>query len=390
MATVGIALKLLDGGPPLNLQRRLGLIRPDRPRLILRMVLAVAIGWLPLMVIGAWSGCTGDIQPCAPWYDFSVHSRSLVGVALLVLAEGICSPRLGAIAYQFHEGDLVRPRDEARYLAAVDSTLRLRDSIWADVIVIIAAYILIAALEYSALAVELPPWHREGTATFAGITHSPAGWWHGLVSLPMLLALLLGWLWRIILWTRFLWLMACLDLRLLPVHPDHTGGLKFVGYSARAFAPLGLALGAIVAGSVANQVEYADAPLLAFKFVIGGLLLVVAALFIGPLLVFGDKLLRTWQRGVFEYGALANRVGENFERKWLGRHDCDDALDAPDFSATTDLYQIVSNAYAMRLTPIDIGSAISLLVATAVPFVPVLLLAIPFYEIIEVMTNLLF
>lgn len=383
------ALTLLDGGPPLTLQRRLGLIKPNRPRLVLRTLLAVGIGWLPLMLFGFWSGCFDDRhQPCAPWMDFSVHARSLVAVSMLILAEGICTPRLGAIAYQFYTGDLVQPKDEERYLAAVDSTLRLRGSMLADVIVIILAYALIASLEFSPLMVELPAWHLVQTAN--GYHHSPAGWWHGLVSLPILLALLLGWLWRVLLWARFLWLMSKLDLQLSPVHPDLTGGLKFVGYSARAYTPFGFALGAIVAGSIANQVVYTDVEPLSFKFVALGLVITVLLLCEAPLLVFGDKLLKTWQRGVFEYGALASRVGRRLEKKWIGKLDCDDALDAPDFSATTDLYQIVGNVYAMRLWPFDLASTIGLVAATAAPFLPVPLLTIPFYEIIEVATKLLF
>jgi hypothetical protein len=75
-----------------------------------------------------------------------------------------------------------------------------------------------------------------------------------LVSVPLLLLLLLGWLWRVLLWWRFLWLTARLDLRLIPGHPDLAGGLMFVGSSLRSFWLLSFALGAIAAGTVANRV----------------------------------------------------------------------------------------------------------------------------------------
>ncbi len=55
---------------------------------------------------------------------------------------------------------------------------------------------------------------------------SLAGWWHLLVSLPLLLILFFGWIWRLALWARFLFLMSRLNLRLIPAHPDNVGGLK--------------------------------------------------------------------------------------------------------------------------------------------------------------------
>ena len=71
-----------------------------------------------------------------------------------------------------------------------------------------------------------PAWH---VSTVAGVeVYSPAGWWHALVSLPLLFVLLLGWIWRVLVWTRFLYLMAGLDLKLVPAHPDRTAGLRFV------------------------------------------------------------------------------------------------------------------------------------------------------------------
>jgi hypothetical protein len=389
MAAVLIALKLLDGGPPLGLQRRFGLVQPDRPRIVLRIVLAVAVGWLPIMLIGGLSDCTGGpFESCAPWFDFSIHARSLVAVPLLIAAELACVPQLGAIAYHFHAAGLVQPTDEGRYLAAVLSTLRLRDSIIAEVVVIACAYAL-ASLAFSIPFDRLPVWHRSEHGDAFG--HSPAGWWHTLVSLPILLALLLGWLWRLLLWFRFLGLMTRLDLCLIPSHPDRSAGLKIVGYAVRAYAPLGFVLGVIVAGSIANQVVYAGAPILAFKYFVMGLVIVTVGLFAGPSLVFMSTLLKTWRRGVFDYGALADRMGRQFEQKWL--RDIDEGrytLDAPDFSAMTDLQQMVANVYQMRLMPLDVGSVIGLIIATLLPLVPVLLLAAPFDEIFLVLTGLLF
>ena len=83
--------------------------------------------------------------------------------------------------------------------------------------------------------------------------YSLAGWWHTLVSVPLLLLLIFGWCWRLALWTRLLWLIARLELRLVASHPDRCAGLSFLGHSVRAFAIVALALAVIVAGRSAHM-----------------------------------------------------------------------------------------------------------------------------------------
>jgi hypothetical protein len=122
-----------------------------------------------------------------------------------------------------------------------------------------------------------------------------------------------------------------------------------------------------------------------------GLLAALAILFTAPLSVFFPVLLKTWRQGVAEYGALALDVGDAFERRWLrGKTPASEGLEKPDFSATTDLYGVVSNVYALRFVPVDITSVTALIVAMLLPFAPVVLLAIPPDAIWSGIQNLLF
>jgi hypothetical protein len=200
-----------------------------------------------------------------------------------------------------------------------------------------------------------------------------------LVSLPLLLVLMLGWLYRIGLWTRFLARMAALDLRLIPSHPDGSAGLRFVGYSSRAFAVLGLSLGTIVAGAVSAEVVGGENAIGALKRAFVGLLVFMALITVSPLLVFIPRLVGAMRKGLFEYGALAGRVGERFEQKWshTERGFPEEPLAAEDFSAMTDLNQVVGNVYRIFVIPLHLPSLISLVIATALPFVPVALLMVP-------------
>jgi hypothetical protein len=364
---------------------------PERERsIVLRACLVILVGWAPLLLLAAYqSFILGEAGIASFLSDFAVACRSLIAAPLLVLAEWISLPRLSVIAFHFRESGIVSRDDDARFAAACSSTRRLRDSVVADICLIVLAYVLVVALKELVPLSLYPAWH---ISTVAGIpVYSPAGWWHALVSLPLLFVLLLGWAWRVLAWTRFLFLMARLDLRLVPAHPDRTAGLRFVAYSVQAFSLVSLALGTIVAGSAVNRVLHRGASPETFKFAVLAVIASVLVAFAGPLLTLSGHLLRAWRRGTLQYSALAGRLGRQFEGKFFRRGATIDAsaLELPDFSATTDLYQIASNVYEVRLVPISVAS-LGILVAMAIlPFLLVAVMFIPFDVIIEEIAKLL-
>ncbi len=382
-------LALFENGPPRGIERRLGLLGKDAPAEIgRRAVLVALVAWAPLILltlVQSFAYGADELRSLAR--ETGVHARYLVAAPLLVLAEAFCAPRLGAIANHFVDADLVPNEQRGRFDAALASTRRLLQSNTAEAVALLLAYsvVTISVLSHH----EIPKWHLSGGKM---PLFSLAGWWHVLISLPLLLVLIFGWMWRLALWTRLLWIVSRLDLRLVASHPDHAAGLSFVGHSLRAFSIVALALAAIAAGRSAHVVLEGGGlptPHLAFNV---GFLLVVLALFTAPLLVFAPVLRGEWLRGTLEYGALAEKVGTAFERKWLRQENgvVSAALDQPDFSATTDLYQVVSNVYAIRLVPIDVKDLIALVVAVLIPFIPVVMLAVPADVIWSSIKGLLF
>lgn len=139
---------------------------------------------------------------------------------------------------------------------------------------------------------------------------------------------------------------------------------------------MAFAMAAIVAGTVANRVMHDNASILSFRYVVLSTGAVIAALFLAPLFVFVSRLMVVWRAGIFEYGALASHVGRQMEKKWIGRAADAEALGAPDFSATTDLYSIVANAYGMTVLPVSIANLVMLITATILPFVPIVLMSV--------------
>src|SRR5262249_31448621 len=112
----------------------------------------------------------------------------------------------------------------------------------------------------------------------------------------------------------------------------------FVGDSLRAFWLVSFALGAIVAGPVANRLTLYGESLATFKHITFGLWVRVLCLFAAPLPLFTGKLRETKRRGDFVYGALAGEVGRQFERDRFKRERAldDEGPNAPDVSSTAD------------------------------------------------------
>ncbi len=381
--------RVFDGGPPIGLEVWLRLRKRGDGRYLRFALGAVAITWLPLFFL-TWTPASLLHWPAAGSFiaDIAVHARYLLAVPLLILAEATCIPQLGLIAQHFLDADIVIESERGQFGAALVSTRKWRDSWIAECAVIACAYLIVLSVSLSD-SQRLPEWMLStghGASRF-----SPAGWWHQLVSLPALLMLLFGWVWRLFLWARLLWLVSRLNLHLLAVHPDRAAGLMFVGYSVRAWALPALAPGVIVAGTLANQIVYHNAPLAAFQFVIPGVAITLVLLCIAPLVVFSTNLVAAWRTAVLQYGALAERVGHRFERDWFARPQefFADPMETQSFSATTDLYQVVSNVYAMRVLPVDLISTGYLALVVLLPFLPLVVISQPLGFMLEKLAGFL-
>jgi hypothetical protein len=376
---------MFDGGPPIRLQMALHLAKPGQPRIAERATLVAFLGWVPLAVFAAQQG-----DASAFFSDFETYARSLIAAPLLILAERDCQARLGAVANHFRESGLVRDSDLRRFNEAAASTRRLLDSQAVEFLVVILGFCATGALIQFSTFANKPIWLKSSQDVAAHLTVAEV--WYVLVSRPLLLILILGWLWRQFLWMRFLWLMSRLDLLLVPSHPDHVGGLKFIGSSLRGYRLLCVAFGVMAAGVTANRVVHEGASPTVLKNTAVLVVVLVLLLFVAPLTVFLKKLRQTKRRGIFEYGSLAASMGMALEKKWLNRPDVDkqDALEAPDFSATTDLYAVTANAYSMKDFPFGLKSVGELVAATLIPFIPIALMAVPLKVILRDLAKFVF
>lgn len=352
-----------------------------------RVLLTVLVLWLPLAVLRGIQGQIMLVNPHdALLLDLRAHARYLIAGPLFVLAASVYLPQLAWAVRSFVAAGVIAKHDLPRYQALVASTARLLSSRLSGVAIVVFAY-LVTFSAGPALYVATSQW-----AVSAGGELSLAGWWRVLVSQPLFLALWASWVWRVLLWGRFVWTVSRLDLRLVAGHPDRLGGLGFVVIPLRGFAILAFALGALTAGTVGEAVVFDGHLAVEYRYFIALHVLAVLAVFIGPLVPLAVPLLRLQARGTIEYGRLASNLGRQFEKRWIdaGRRDVDrEALAASDFSATVDLYGLVSNAQSINPLVVEFRDVAMLVVAALLPFLPIVFAVIPLDQLVKLAMNAL-
>jgi hypothetical protein len=378
-----------DAGPYVRLQTALRLMEPGRLRTVHRSILIAGLAWVPLVLLAALDGrALGPTPQESLLLDPSVYARYLVALPALVIAEGLCLPRLAEIVRQFSDAGLIADMDRSRYDALVGSTRRLLQQRWAEAALVVLAYGMTITLGKVLYPESVSSWVVSAEQGSPAL--SLAGWWRILVSQPLFLIFLGSWLWRLLVWTRLLWGTSRLQLRLVPSHPDLAGGIGFLATSLPALSVVAFAMAATVAGSAAKGIlaDHRDPQSLLLPAAI--LLAFVAAVIAGPLLVFIPPLIRAHRQATFSYGEVAHTIGRRFEARWLAPRGSweDDALSAPDFSATTDLFSIAGNVRQMSFVPFGLRDVVVLLAAMLLPFVPVVLAVLPAKEVVRALSKL--
>lgn len=376
---------LILGGPLYQLWSRahLGDIEAHIRR---RILILCGICWLPLLLLCGWEGSLLQGVAVPFLLDIETHVRFLICVSLLVFAELIVHQRIRGIVSQFVERGLILPR----FQEAIHGAMRWRNSIPAEVGLILTVFSVGYFVRTSAFVLDSSTWYA--TLQEGHVSLTLPGFWFFWVSNPVIQFLLLRWLYRILIWTRFLWQVSRIPLALMPTHPDRNCGLGFLGASAYAYSPLLTALGAQLAGFIANRIFHDAAVLTAYKpeiiLLAGfGLLLVLV-----PLTVFIRQILTAKRQGLREYGALAADYSRNFEHRWLRTADREGEtlLGSADIQSLADL----GNAYAIvkeiRPMPFSRDMFLQLVLATVAPFLPLLLTLFSLKALLDRLVGVIF
>jgi hypothetical protein len=363
---------LVLGGPIFQLFRRAHLEGNHLELLRRRIVIITVFVWLPLLLLSAFASPAGHAGRLSFLRDVEVHARFLIALPVLIGAELLVHLRMRPVVRRFVERRIVLPQDLPRFESAIQSAIRLRNSIPIELGLLLVVYSFGLWFWHNRVGLDTSTWYANSGGRW---NLTPAGFWYVFVSIPIVQFILLRWYLRLFIWFRFLWQVSRMGLHLIPTHPDRCAGLAFLGKSSYAFGPILFAQGAMLAGLVASRVLYQGESLTSFKLQIGGFIAFFVLAILGPLLMFTPKMAQARRKGLADYGLLAQRYIEGFEQKWVLRDPStsEELLGAADIQSLADLGNSYGLVRDMRPVPFGLDDVTRLAAATAAPLVPLLL-----------------
>lgn len=376
----GIADFSLLGGPLHRLGSRAGLVRGGTNTIPLGVVLGV-LPWIGLVVLALAEGFGHVLFSIEA---IGAHVRLLAAIPLFFVCEALVDPRFNTFVRGIVRSQVVPETARSALESEIARIARWKDA-WLPEGVFFAVVVLLALITPN----------RSFFSVLSGVTggSSPAGvsetdWtslWYWMVCMTLFRFLVLRWLWRLALWCFFLWRVSRLDLRLVPIHPDRAGGLGYLEVVQTEFMPLVAALSAVQCASLAQDIASGR---LTFDATFAGIavtLLVDAVLFIAPVCVFYRKLWRCKVDGLINYGGLAERYVNKFDRKWVGPEAArgEQLLGTADIQSLADLGTSVGTVREMRMVPVSTSLLVSLGTAALVPLLPLVLFKYPLADLLE-------
>ena len=382
---------LVLGGPLFQLFRRAHLTGDGLELLRRRIVVITLVAWLPLLILSLIQGVAVGSAVAVPFlFDVDFHVRFLIALPLLIAAELVVHEQMRAVVAQFVSQGLVPATVRPRFNAALKNALQLRNSVAAEVLIIVFVYIVVVLGVWRYIAVDVPTWYAVPEA--GTLRPQFAGWWYLFVSLPVFQFILLRWYFRLFIWARFLWQVSRLPLAYAPMHPDRMAGIGFLPGVTRAFTPLVFAQGALLAGAMANKILFGGAVLTAFTLEIAVVVAVVVFVILAPLLVFVLPLAAVKGSALRESSQLARRYVDEFDDKWLrGRATRDEPLlGSVDIQSLADLGNSFEVVRGMRTVPITRDAVVHLVVMTLLPVAPLLLTIFSLEELLKRFLTIVF
>lgn len=380
---------LVLGGPLYQLLLRAGLIQPPMALAQRRVILFAGVAWLPLALSTALGGTFLEGVSVPFLYDLDVHVRFLIALPLLIAAEPIVHSRLREIVAQFRERNLIAPEDRRSFDDIITGTMRLRNSVTIEIILLMVAFAGFYWLWRSQVSLSVASWYA--TSTPKGISFTWAGYWYAFVAIPIYRFILLRWYFRILIWYVFLFRVSRLRLQLKPLHPDGAGGLEFLSQSVDAISPVLLAQSAFYSGIIGNQIWHTGTTLPEYKILIGVIATFLIMLVLLPLAFFALPMAAAKRSQLPKLGVLGARYASEFDQKWLETPQTSDKelLGSADIQSLADLAGGFAVVHDMRLLPFGRNTVTRLVILIALPLLPLALTMVPFDVLLQQLIKLI-
>lgn len=369
----------LLGGPLHRLGCRLGLVRDGTNTTALGLVLG-AFPWIVLFVLALVEGLVPVLFSAEA---IGAHVRLLVAIPLLFVCEAFIDPRFTAFVHEIVRSQVVPATARPKLESEIARIARWRDA-WLPEACFLLAAVLLGLITPNENVFEYLSGLTGGSSPSAVGETTWTSHWYWMVCMTLFRFLLLRWLWRLALWCVFLWRVSRLELRLVPTHPDHAGGLGYLELVHTEFIPLVLAISAAQSASFAQDIASGRMTFDAIYPAVACILLADAVLFLGPLFIFSRKLWACKVNGLSDYSAFAERYVNEFDRKWLGADPApgEPLLGTADIQSLADLSNSVSIVRDMRLVPVSPSMLMYLAAAALLPLLPLVLFKYPIADLL--------
>ena len=367
--------------------KQIHLIQPEWGRGLGRSALILtAVTWVPLFVLCLLEGFLFGRVEMPFFYDITAHTRFLFAVPVLVLADIVVGVRLRRVVGHFVAAHLVRDDELGKFQQIILDSLRFRDSHLGEMIVVVLTY-LATYNALSGVSSQSHTWFRPETGQ--GLTL--VGYWYAFVALPIFQFLIFRWIYRMAVWSRFLWKASRLNLVLTPTHPDGSGGLAFLGKALIPFGVILFALSAVVSSAIAEHILFEGARLQEYLWSYGTLFVLGLAVFAAPLLIFVPNLLALKQSGLMDYGTLGSEYTQAFYRRWVAKTDQPEEplLGTGDIQSLADLGNSFQIIRTMRIVPLELSDFIAFVFPGLIPAVPLAATVMPLGEIVKELLKLI-
>jgi hypothetical protein len=385
-------LYFAQGGPAYRLTRRLAQHGGISHSIGVRILGFLVLTWVPLLCFAVIEGRALGASPRESLLlDFATYARFFLAIPLLIVAEPVVGPRLAGAGLHFVRGGFVRPEDYPAVEEAIARVARWRESFWAELVILTIAVTGAWTLTADVYQAGLATWRSPASVTDNGLGLSLTALWYRLVALPILQFFLYRWLWRLIVWGRFLWTISRLDLRLVATHADQAGGLGFLGTAHLSMGIFAFAASAVLGSEVAFLLVFGNVDIKTFQAPYFAFLALVELIVLGPLLIFLPILLRSRLAWLRDYSLLVVRYNRAFHDKWVaGNPPADEPLlGSADIQSLADLGASFEYIRAMKVVPFSARVMLQLAVVTSIPCLPLLLLVMPISEVISLLTGAL-
>ena len=192
----------------------------DDPNVI-RILVLTGIAWLPLMVLTLIDGTFYSSDITMPFIsDLTPFVRGLIVIPLLVMADNLIEPMMARVLKYLKISGVVADSEKERLSSAAEKMNRQMNSKPLQIILVI----LIITASWILQSGYVDMWKQDGVTSWMlqskndGVDETLAGSWFLLVTSPLVSFLLYRWMWRFIVWSKFLYRVSRMKLELYASH----------------------------------------------------------------------------------------------------------------------------------------------------------------------------